>query len=298
MRALVRECDHSITLADGRALGFAEYGDPTGFPVFYFHGGLSSRIDATSAGPAASAAGVRVIAPDRPGIGLSDRHNGSSLLDWPRDVAELADQLGLSRFAVMGWSGGGAYSAACGYQLAEHVTSTTLIASVIPPNWPGMMEQINQLDRLIIKLSRRAGLVDEAIFHATRELASHAPQRFAKRTASRLCEQSSNAITGNPEEFAQATVAGLTQPAGVLDDFRIWDRPWGFDVAEIPGPVQVWHGDLDEFCPPDWGQRIADAIPTARLHAVSGAGHFVARDHWAEIFAAIAPNPGGSDEGR
>lgn len=297
MRPAVRDCDQSVTLADGRALVFAEYGDPTGFPVIYFHGGLSSRIDATSAGPAASAAGIRVIAPDRPGIGLSDRHRGASLLDWSSDVAELADALNLPRFAVMGWSGGGAHAAACGYQLTERITSTTLIASVIPPDWPGMMEQINQMDRIIIKISRRVGLVDEAIFVATRELARRAPKQFAKRTASRLCEQSSNAITRDPAEFALATVTGLAQPAGVLDDFRIWDRPWGFEVAEIPGSVHVWHGDLDEFCPPDWGQRMADAIPTAELHAVTGAGHFVARDHWAEMFATIAPKPGGSNEG-
>ena len=178
MRQVLRECDETITLADGRTLGFAQYGDPTGFPVLYFHGGLSCRIDATSAGPAAAAAGLRIIAPDRPGVGLSGRHQGASLLDWPRDVAGLTHQLDIEEFVVMGWSFGGAYAAACGFALPDQVTTTVLIASGIPRDWPGMIEQINGMDRVFLKLSGRSGAVDEAAFVAIRTLAKRTPNLF------------------------------------------------------------------------------------------------------------------------
>jgi pimeloyl-ACP methyl ester carboxylesterase len=36
---------------------------------------------------------------DRPGIGGSDPKAGFQLLDWPNDVVEVADQLGIERFA-------------------------------------------------------------------------------------------------------------------------------------------------------------------------------------------------------
>jgi pimeloyl-ACP methyl ester carboxylesterase len=50
------------------------------------------------------------IAPDRPGLGLSDLKRGRKILDWPADVIELADALQIARFAVVGISGGGPYS--------------------------------------------------------------------------------------------------------------------------------------------------------------------------------------------
>lgn len=284
VKNLMRDCDRTIVLRDGRTLGFAEYGDPDGFPVIYSHGGMSSRIDATSAGDAAATAGFKVIAPDRAGIGLSDRHKGAMLLDWPRDVAELADTLGIGKFAVMGWSFGGAYAAASGFALPDRVTTTVLIASGIPRDWPGMTSEINRLDRIFMKLSGSVGLADEAAFVAIRIAASRTPQLFIRTTIADMSEQSRDAITRDPEEFVQSTIAGFSHPAGALDDYRIWDQPWGFDLAQISGPVQIWHGQCDELCPPEWGRRLAGAIPTAELHEVPQAGHFVARDHWKEIF--------------
>ena len=103
----------SVPLPDGRVLAYEEYGVPTGFPILSFHGGLSSRLDAAPAHEAAVATGVRLIAPDRPGMGLSTYQPGRRLLDWPADVAHLADALGIERFAVMGWSAGGPYAAVC-----------------------------------------------------------------------------------------------------------------------------------------------------------------------------------------
>lgn len=272
-----------MTLPDGRTLGFAQYGDPNGHPVVYFHGGLSCRIDATSVDPVAAEMGINVIAPDRPGVGLSDRHKGASLLDWPDDVSALADELDFDRFAVMGWSFGGAYAASCGYALAERVRATVLIASGIPRDWTGMLEGIDRMDRIFLKLSGRGALLDEGAFVAIRKLARTAPALFVKQAVSTMSEQSRDAIARDPQEFIDATVMALADPGGALDDYRIWNRPWGFDVAQIPGPVQVWQGDQDELCPPEWAQRLENTIPTAELHMVPGAGHFVARDHWAEI---------------
>jgi len=55
-----------IRLPDGRSLGYAEYGDRSGTPVFFFHGTPSSRLlhpdDSVSA-----SVGARVITVDRPG---------------------------------------------------------------------------------------------------------------------------------------------------------------------------------------------------------------------------------------
>ena len=47
---------------------------------------------------------MRVIAVDRPGIGGSEPEPNRKVLDWPSDVAALADALDSERFSVLGLS--------------------------------------------------------------------------------------------------------------------------------------------------------------------------------------------------
>lgn len=167
MKRFLGPNDRTVRLADdGRKLGYAEYGDPDGYPLIYSHGGLSSRVDVETADAAAKEAGFHIIAPDRPGIGLSDRHAGYSLLDWSADVSELADLLEIDKFAVMGWSFGGAYAAVCAFALPQRVSCAVLLASGIPRDWAGMIEQINAMDRTFLKFSGRASIVDLLAFRS------------------------------------------------------------------------------------------------------------------------------------
>ena len=96
----------TLTLKDGRKLGYLDVGKAGGAVVFHFHGHGSSRLEALMLEDAAHRLGLRVIALDRPGIGYSDPKDGDRLLDWPADVAEAADQLGIETFAVQGMSAG------------------------------------------------------------------------------------------------------------------------------------------------------------------------------------------------
>src|SRR5215210_2245818 len=129
VQIFTRSEDRVVLLADGRRLGYAEYGDSLGQPVMFFHGLGTSRLVCPPDEAAARKLGVRLIAVDRPGIGISDPLSGRSLLDWPRDVAQLADQLGIERFSVVGWSGGGPYAAACGHSLAHRVLAVGMVSA-------------------------------------------------------------------------------------------------------------------------------------------------------------------------
>jgi hypothetical protein len=44
---------------------------------------------------------------ERPGFGVSDFQPNRRILDWPRDVVEVVDALGLDSFAVAGVLGRG-----------------------------------------------------------------------------------------------------------------------------------------------------------------------------------------------
>jgi len=47
--------DNVVRLRDGRILGYAEYGDPTGRPAFLFHGTPGSRLEGAIAHDVAGA---------------------------------------------------------------------------------------------------------------------------------------------------------------------------------------------------------------------------------------------------
>jgi pimeloyl-ACP methyl ester carboxylesterase len=103
----------TIRLRGGRRLGYAERGDPGGRPLLYFHGWPGSRVEGCLGDEPARAKGIRLMALDRPGMGLSDHQPRRALVDWPDDVIEVAAALRLDRFAVLGISGGGPYAAVC-----------------------------------------------------------------------------------------------------------------------------------------------------------------------------------------
>ena len=103
----------TLTLKDGRKLSYLDLGVAGAPVVFHFHGHGSSRIESLMLEEAAKQLGVRVIGLDRPGIGYSDPQAGDRLRNWPHDVAEVADILGIDTFAVQGMSAGGPYALAC-----------------------------------------------------------------------------------------------------------------------------------------------------------------------------------------
>ena len=118
----------TVLLPDGRTLGFAECGDPSGRPVLFFPGPPSGRLFHHPDESVAASLGVRVITVDRPGYGLSDHQPRRTLLNWPSDVTALADALGIGRFAVAGISGGAPYVAACALKIPGRLTPLRLLA--------------------------------------------------------------------------------------------------------------------------------------------------------------------------
>ena len=64
----------TLELPGGRTLGYAEWGDPSGVPLFHFHGSSSSRLEHPLRPE--DLEGVRMVTIDRPGHGLSDFQPG------------------------------------------------------------------------------------------------------------------------------------------------------------------------------------------------------------------------------
>jgi pimeloyl-ACP methyl ester carboxylesterase len=270
-----------IDLPDGRRLGYLEVGDPDGRPVVSNHGGLSSRLDVVPADAAARAHGLRIISPDRPGIGASTADDDRTLASWAADVGVLADRLGVDRFAVMGWSFGGGFAQGVAHHLADRVDALVLVASTIPRDWAAMRDDIDRMDRLLMRMSESGigRLKARTLFHLMGTTARLAPRAFAKGAK----------VTGpSADAVVQAIGEGLTTTVGVVTDYQLMDRPGGFDPSDLTVATHIWQGDADDLVPPSWAARLHDAIAGSALTVVPGATHFLWYDHWDDIFAALS----------
>ena len=285
----------TLTLKDGRALGYLDVGPKHGAPVFHFHGHGSSRLEALVLADAAEAAGVRVIAFDRPGIGRSDPKDGDRLLDWPSDIAEAADQLGISRFAVQGMSAGGPYALACAHALSGRVVSCSLVSAVPTP-----------------QIARSSGA-------RVRRLMWLIARLFPKYLRARLREFRPDGIPS--EEAIRTRMLRVAQWLGgedlrLMQDEALFDmlartmretsrqasgagnraeierlvKPWGFDIRKIAVPVFLFHGGEDRIMPIEPARKMARTLKNCVPTFYPAEGHFsvlVNRSH--ELMAALRP---------
>jgi pimeloyl-ACP methyl ester carboxylesterase len=103
---------HSVALRDGRALSYAVYGSdaPRAPTIFYFYSYPDSLVGGRIFATAARARGIRIVVPDRPGIGASTFQAGRTIAGWADDVLQLADAPAVAArtFARAGHRGRGA----------------------------------------------------------------------------------------------------------------------------------------------------------------------------------------------
>jgi len=279
----------SVELPDGRMLAYEDYGDPAGFPVFSFHGGLSSRLDAAPAHDAAVAGGVRLLSPDRPGIGRSTFMPRRRLLDWPDDVAHLADALRVGRFAVMGWSAGGPYGAVCAAKLGDRVTAAALLSSAVPLDLYGTTRGLTAEDRILLELARHAPRLCSTVMKVSIINVSNARLLRSVMRAIPPADRTVLREWGPPDLALAFLRESLRQGTeGNVLDYRIFGDPWGFALEEIGVPVQIWEGADDRSGPAGYREFLRRHIAHAAVMVVPGEGHLSLLPHQAPaIFAAL-----------
>ncbi|MFA5883632.1 MAG: alpha/beta hydrolase [Acidimicrobiia bacterium] len=272
--------DQTATLPDGRALAYREYGDPAGHPVVNCHGGLVCGLDVAGFDAAARAAGLRLVSPDRPGIGASDPAPGRATGDWADDVSALLDALGIDRAAILGWSMGGQYALACAARIPDRVTRTVVVAGALPLDDDATFAELNAMDRRLTRLSAQHPHVARDLFRTLGEVARHSPHVWAHLTERGAVPDEAAALEGLPDPgIAHAAAVAMAHGDGMVEEYRAWVRPWGFTPEDVTGAVVIWQGGADELVPPAWGAQLAARIPGARLEFRADAGHFVAYAH-------------------
>jgi pimeloyl-ACP methyl ester carboxylesterase len=289
---------HVMRLRDGRRLAYSEVGDPDGLPIFHQHGMPGSRLEHEADPEFYRSMGVRVITPDRPGYGLSDPHRHRPLLDWPSDVAELADSLDISRFGITGLSGGGIYALACAAAIPERLTDVVVTGCPGPMQREGALAGMRFMTRAGVWLGSRAPWLLDGAAAVVSRLAGRYPRFFveqanrAKPPADRLWLSMPSVSQGAADSLREALRPGA---GGYVEDIGALAQPWGFALEDIRVPVQLWHGDEDTVIPVHHGQYLASVIPGATLRVCPGEAHMLMWNHLGEILmeAAGMPSPNG-----
>nr|VFK34616.1 MAG: Pimeloyl-ACP methyl ester carboxylesterase [Candidatus Kentron sp. MB]VFK76851.1 MAG: Pimeloyl-ACP methyl ester carboxylesterase [Candidatus Kentron sp. MB] len=280
----------SILLRDGRALAYSEHGDPAGNPIFFIHGNPGSRLTRLSNEDVMEKLGVRIITPDRPGYGLSDFQPKRRLLDFPQDIAQLADALGLQRFAIFGVSAGGSHVAACAYALPERITRAAIVSGPAPFDRPRPYAGMSPDWRRAFKMSK----LPEWLLRAPIALQAYLQKRDPDKSLDNMIaifSQSDARLLKDPDVRArfkrnipEATRSGTR---GWAREVKIQISPWGFDPADIRVPVHLWYWADDPAIPPQMGRYLERRIPTAIPHFLPGGGHLSIIEYLEKIMEGL-----------
>jgi pimeloyl-ACP methyl ester carboxylesterase len=290
---MTAESPRAITLPDGRRLTYAEYGAPAGRPVMIFPGTPGSHVLASVAAAPALARDIRIIAPDRPGIGGSDDQPGRRFSDWPADVAHLADALGCARFAVVGISGGGPYALASASRLADRVDGVAIVSGAGPYDEPGAFDGMPLHLRLTWTFVRSVPWLSNAVLRATGAGAARYPDR-ALSLLRQTVSEADRVVLGREDFrtlFRRDVIETFRQgPRGAAHDLALYAGSWDVTLADVSQRVHLWHGEADRVIPVGQGRHIAAALPRCVPSFVPGAGHFWFADHMDVVLDALLPD--------
>lgn len=239
-------------------MNYDDHGD--GPPVLYFHGGGDSRLSRP-----AETHGVRVIGVERCG----PRVDGRRLRSWATDVLGLADELGIDRFGLVGWSAGGPHALAVAASAPARVDRVALVASMPPPD---LMRHVHRDVRAVSRLAR-----------VSPRIATVSLERWGRQPVAPLPDDA------HTDAYQRGRVDSFRDGgAWLAQELAYLSRPWGFDLSEVRAPVAVWWGSRDVITRPEIADAYVERLPDAVLRIVDD-GHQVLFSRWREILADATP---------
>jgi len=274
----------------GHDIGVYEYGDRDGRPVFALHGTPSCGAGFEWADTAARRLGLRVVAPDRPGIGYSDPVPLASIAQYATEIEALADALSIERFVVLGYSGGGPYGLAVAQRLGARVVSAAIVSSAGEIGTWATWKDLARSDRQLTWLSLHAPAAARVVLRLA-DLGVRVVPRVALWSAEAemsSCDRQVMQQLGSDQALALFSQALAGRAAGVVHDYALLARPWQITLGDISVPVHCWHGTKDTLVPLAHTEALVEQLPNARLTTWPGEGHLALITHVADVLDDVA----------
>jgi pimeloyl-ACP methyl ester carboxylesterase len=264
-----------IVKADGRDIAVEDAGPGSGFPVIMMNGAGSRHLFGLAVRQGRDL-GFRLIGYDRPGCGLSTSRPGRVIADCGDDLRAIMTELGISRAAAWGSSGGGPYALAAAATLPDAIAAVCVFASVGPYGEPGLDfaeglgEGMREKIRTFFEEPERARAefrAQSAITLAGRGSPQWWLQHWGDRAGRDAAHSRERAeyLAACHRDVLRADDHGSFDDDGSWEDDSAFYFPWGFDLAGIRAPVGLWHG-LKDFVPVAHARWLAARIPDVTTH--------------------------------
>lgn len=241
---------------NGRRLAFEEYGQ--GVPILLLHGLGNSKQDWEFQIPALKAAGYRLIVPDLPGFGASDRLGQFTIAALAADMRSLLGHCGVADAHLLGYSMGGAVAFQLAVEEPARWRSLAVLCSVPsfrPLTWQHRKEYLMRRSTArVIGMQRLAEIVSERLF-------GHMPKLRAKMLPR---------YAANDQKVYLALLAALAH----------WDVRGRLSAVRCP--VRLWLAAQDYFSPADVREAMA-ALPQAEVVMIPDSRHGLPMEKPGEI---------------
>jgi pimeloyl-ACP methyl ester carboxylesterase len=272
----------TVQVRDGRAVGFAEWGDANGAPVVVFHGGPGSRLLALGCEDAAVDFGLRLVCLERPGFGLSDPAPDRTLIGWADDVVDATRALNIETLTVVGTSAGSAYALACGACLPSLIQRVGVIGGVAPPRLP----LDDPFGELVARDRHEAEAAARRHFEA---MAADVDASVAEMAARAGPDRAVYSRPDVQERFRETRREAFRNGIdGAVVDLLLVYEPWDFELRDIDVATQWWHGSLDPIVALQTVREATAGMRDIELTVFENEGHAIGFAHGAEILALLA----------
>jgi pimeloyl-ACP methyl ester carboxylesterase len=293
MLEIAEAVPRTVRASDDRLTGYYEYGDPNGTPVVALHGTPACGAGFAWADRRARTRGIRLLAPDRPGIGDSDPWDpgrDATVDRYPPRLSAFADALEVQMFTVIGYSGGGPYALAAAHALPDRVPGAAVVSGAGQVGVWASVDDFEATDRRLTQLADRAPGLARAVLAVSARFARVAPRTSLRFAQIEMSKADRAVMVGFPS--ARAALAVFTEScrrgaAGVVDDYAALGRPWGFAVEEIAVPVRCWHASTDRIVPIRHSEELVRRVPGAQLSRWDDGDHLAIVDNVGEVLDAL-----------
>ncbi len=255
-----------LDVLDNLSISYCELGPASGFPVLFLQGsgpGASGWLNFRYNATAFAEAGYRVIIPDLPGFGDSDKPDTDYTLElFVSAVIEFADQLDMARFALVGNSLGGAISLGLALEHPQRVSHLILMGC------GGLEDQLTYFQTMSGIQAMTKVPLDSPEF--TPEYLKEVLQLIVfdpSFITDELIEERFRVLkTQNSSVFKRMVIPNLTERLSVVQQ-----------------PVLGFWGARDNFCPVSGAEKIVTHCPNAQMLTLSRCGHWAMIEH-ADLF--------------
>ena len=285
----------TLTLDDGRTLGFDDVGDPDGTPVLYVHGTPDSRRARHPDDGIATRLGIRLVAVDRPGSGLSTPHRTGTFGSFADDAVTLADHLGVARWCPFAWSAGAPYALALAARHPGRTGHVAIAAGLVPfvaYAEPGILDDADGGRLTVAELGAELGAQQLAEMVAPMLVPFPCDDVLAREHVLEQADPSRRRFfddfPGTLDVLAAGTADSVAQGLdGITRDLELQVEDPDVDWKRVGTEVDLWYGEHDTTAPPAFGAWWEGQLDRAELSVLPGEGHLLALTHWEAILARL-----------